>query len=331
MKFNYTIRQLNSAFDDNAVFLRNVHMKKAVLFDCGRLGGLDNSELLDISDVFVSHTHMDHFGGFDRFLRGCLNSGNTIRFYGPEGIVGNIDGKLRGYNWNLVTDYDFTIEVVELSTGGIKCASFSTKDFFTLRPLYIENPLTLRAGGGFTLGYEFFDHGITSVGYRLIEPMMVSIVKTNLERFGFLPGAWLKDLKYKLAEKYPSDHEVNASTVEGEKLFPLGYLEEKITEFHRPQDVTYITDIAPTEENCLKAAEFAGDSNLLIIEAVFMERDFEHAKLKNHLTINLAKKIFLESSSSYVRFLHFASRYDRMKDEFFSELRQDVEGMFFPV
>ena len=68
MKSNYYIRRVNSPFDDSGIFVRNVYMKKAVLFDCGRLGNIDNSELNDISYIFISHTHVDHFSGFDRFL-----------------------------------------------------------------------------------------------------------------------------------------------------------------------------------------------------------------------------------------------------------------------
>lgn len=112
MKSNYTIRRLNSPFDDSGIFVRNVYMKKALLFDCGRLGNIDNSEINDISHVFISHTHIDHFSGFDRFLRTALLSGNKITFFGPSGFINNVKGKLASYTWNLIYDYDITFIVI---------------------------------------------------------------------------------------------------------------------------------------------------------------------------------------------------------------------------
>ena len=97
LMFNFTINQLNSPFDDSAFFVRNIYHRKALLFDCGRLGGLTHSEILSLSDIFVSHTHMDHFIGFDRILRGSLKADKELRLFGPPGFITNVDGKFRGY------------------------------------------------------------------------------------------------------------------------------------------------------------------------------------------------------------------------------------------
>ncbi len=329
MKFNFTVKAINSPFDDSAFFMRNVYRKRAVLFDCGRLGNVDNSELLDISDVFVSHTHIDHFSGFDRFLRGCLASGNTIRFFGPEGFIGNVEGRLAGYNWNLIKDYDLTFYVAELTPGGNRAAVFSAREAFARREAEApEGEVDL--GEGFSLGYEFFDHGgITSVGYRVREPVNISVMKNRLKDEGLLSGAWIKELKNALRNGMKPDTLIKASTPEGEKEIPLNRLEKAVVEYKKPQDVTYITDIAPSFENYAKAVKFASGSCLLIIEAVFMKAEVLHAAVKNHLTLDLAKDIFLRSGSDFVRFHHFAPRYDRMRDVFFRSLNDGVSGRIF--
>src|SRR5256714_7254212 len=75
-------------------------------------------------DAFVSHTHMDHFIGFDRLLRVALGRGKTLRLFGPPGLITNVTGKLRGYTWNLVDGYPLAIEVQEFHPQEVRSATF---------------------------------------------------------------------------------------------------------------------------------------------------------------------------------------------------------------
>ena len=66
---------------------------------------LPTRKLLRISDVFVSHTHMDHFAGFDHLLRVCLGLDTGVRMYGPPHFIEQVGHKLHAYTWNLVENY----------------------------------------------------------------------------------------------------------------------------------------------------------------------------------------------------------------------------------
>ncbi|HAP67599.1 MAG TPA: ribonuclease Z, partial [Nitrospinae bacterium] len=89
--------------------------KRAILFDLGSIDFVEPSKLLKVSDIFVSHTHIDHFIGFDHVLRLFLGRENSLRIFGPPGIIANVEGKLNGYTWNLVGDYPFILEIREVS------------------------------------------------------------------------------------------------------------------------------------------------------------------------------------------------------------------------
>ena len=327
---NFTINQLNSPFDDSAFFVRNIYRRNAFLFDCGRLGGLTHSDILSLGDIFVSHTHMDHFVGFDRILRGALKADTELRLFGPPGFINNVAGKFRGYTWNIIGDYTFAVSAMELCPEGDKCkiGYFAAKNSFA--PLLSEISLTgkVNLGEGFTLSYDFFDHRTPSIGYRVDEPLQYNINKEKLIELGYNGGPWVSEFKRALAAG-ERDREITADNGGRATVRTVGKLEEELVFVRLPQSITYITDIAPSPDNIEKAIKLADRSTLLIIEAVFLDEDEEHAISKNHLTVNKAKKIFLQSNSEFVRFAHFAARYEKDKSRFMSSLYDGLSGKIY--
>jgi peptide chain release factor 2 len=97
---------VNDPLGDPGLFVQFLYEKRAFLFDMGDQSPLTNADLLKVSHVFVSHTHIDHFIGFDRFLRTVFGREKTITLYGPENFIANVEGKLAGFTWNLVDRYE---------------------------------------------------------------------------------------------------------------------------------------------------------------------------------------------------------------------------------
>ena len=120
-------RLVNGAQGDPAVYAPFKYERRALLFDLGDLNPLSSRSLLKVSHIFVSHTHVDHFVGFDQILRLHLGREKRLVLYGPPGFVSNVEGKLRGYIWNLVKNYpyDFRLEVYELGPELPEAASFA--------------------------------------------------------------------------------------------------------------------------------------------------------------------------------------------------------------
>ena len=97
-----------------------VFENRALLFDLGDISVLPPRKLLRISDVFISHRHMDHFAGFDHLLRIVLGCDKTLRLYGTPGLIGAVGHKLAAYTWNLIGNYegDLVFDVAELDEDG---------------------------------------------------------------------------------------------------------------------------------------------------------------------------------------------------------------------
>jgi ribonuclease Z len=73
---------INRPFGDPGVFIDLKFERRAILFDIGDIAVLPTGKVLRVSDVFVSHTHMDHFSGFDHLLRVCLGRDTGVSLYG---------------------------------------------------------------------------------------------------------------------------------------------------------------------------------------------------------------------------------------------------------
>src|SRR5512134_4176578 len=124
---------VNDLFSDPGLFVEVRWSKRALLFDLGQNEALGPTRLLRANDIFISHTHMDHFIGFDALLRVALGRGKTLRLYGPPGLIANVQGKLRGYTWNLVDGYPLAIQVREFHRQEIKQAFFHATEGFRVR------------------------------------------------------------------------------------------------------------------------------------------------------------------------------------------------------
>src|SRR5208283_327723 len=124
---------VNDPFGDPALYVDLVFERRALLFDIGDISPLPTRKLLRISDVFVTHRHMDHFAGFDHLLRTLLGREKSRGIYGPAGFVDAVEHKLKAYTWNLIEGYDgeLVIRATEVDCfGNVRQAVFRGRSRF---------------------------------------------------------------------------------------------------------------------------------------------------------------------------------------------------------
>jgi len=112
--------------------------KHAILFDLGDISNLPPRKIHRLEHVFVSHTHIDHFFGFDRLLRVLVGREKKLNLYGPRDFIDQVQHKLHAYRWNLTDRYlnDLVFTVTEIDSSlATQSACFRLKNAFAIEPL----------------------------------------------------------------------------------------------------------------------------------------------------------------------------------------------------
>jgi ribonuclease Z len=328
MRPRFHPRLINPPFADPGLFIPFSYEKRAILFDLGDLQGLTARDLLKVTHVFVTHTHMDHFVGFDQLLRVLLGREKELCLYGPPEFFHRVEGKLAGYTWNLVEEYQYqlSLSVTELHPNKKLTKRYTCQDRFVPDKEVKESPFTdvLLGEPSFFVKAGFLDHRTTCLGFSLVESFSININKERLNEEGLPVGPWLNRLKKALyAKEDPHTPFIvtwpERGEVKGERAFALGDLASKIATISPGQKIAYITDIIGSDENLEKAVILAQDADHLFIEAGFMERDKETAQRKYHLTARQAGLIAKRAGVKQMTIFHFSPRYSGHEEEIWKE------------
>ena len=256
MRPSFHPRLVNDPFGDPGIFVPFIFEKQALLFDLGDLAPLTPREILRTGRILVSHTHMDHFIGFDRLLRLLLGRDKHLHLYGPAGILDNVEGKLNGYCWNLVDSYDhpFVLTVHELNQNRVFSKDYRCGDRFRSEHPPERSSLSgpLIRESGYQVTAAILDHGIPCLGFRLEETFHVNILKDRLTAMGVSVGPWLNRFKQALLAGPPGGTEFEIPPeccAGGPRRFALAELMDRIARITPGQKVTYITDTVFSAEN----------------------------------------------------------------------------------
>ena len=149
--------------------------KRALLFDLGPpIEALPPRVLLRATHAFVTHTHMDHFAGFDHLLALGLGRVRRLVMWGGPGFADQVEHKLRAYTWNVVHRYEvpMAIEAHALSPDGTRThARFDSAQRFARTELDAEPSAAFGAdvlldAPLFRVRAGFVDHEMPVLGSR---------------------------------------------------------------------------------------------------------------------------------------------------------------------
>ena len=274
---------------------------RAVLLDLPSLAELPARRLLKLAHAVVTHTHMDHFIGFDQLLRVALRREGPLTITGPAGFLASVRGRVAAYSWNLIEGYPVRLRVQEVANDTLRSEEYSGAS--RMRPMTLPDaPFagTVHAERAFRIEVATLDHGIPVLGVAVRETRHLAVNKDLLVRRGLVPGAWLRELKDAIRRG-------EAANTDGLIVEGHGHV------------VAYLTDLAGTDENLRRAEELAREADLLLCEAAFLDTDRALAVERNHLTARQAGELARRAGAKRLAVFHLSPRYEGREAEVFGE------------
>jgi ribonuclease Z len=314
MRPSFHVRPVNGPFDDPGLYVRILREGRALLFDLGFTTSLSPRDILKITDIFVSHAHIDHFIGFDNILRFHLRRDRPLRLYGPAGFIQRIEGRLSGYTWNLIQDYPLVLEIYEVQGQEIRGSLFRAENHFKkeeglIRPfdgtVMDEPPFKIKA--------VILDHQIPCLAFSIEEEFHINIDKARLKEKGLPVGSWLRDLKMAIRQ----GDEDRSFVIDGRR-YSLTEVRD-IVKVTKGQKLSYVVDALGSEENIKRIVELVRDSDVLYIETYFLDRDSERARERHHLTARQAGMIAGMAGVRRLEPIHISPKYMDDPDEVINE------------
>jgi len=281
-------------------------LRRTLLFDLGE-HALPTTTLLQVSDLFLSHLHIDHFAGFDRLLRGLLGASRTVRVWGPPGVTAAVRAKLRAYLWNLSFDNFVTFEVAEIDGSRLRRSSLSLRDRFrTTRRLgerrlrrapapdraRSEPALRLLREPELSVEVAQVDHGTPCLAYALQQTPRLRLDPKRLAAAGLAPGPELATLKARL-------------TAAGAERAAA----EAYGTWQRGLRVAYVTDCGFGPATVRGALAVATGADRFYCEATYPDDRADKARAVNHLTAGQAGALAYLAGARELVVGHMSRRY----------------------
>jgi ribonuclease Z len=312
--------------DDPCLVIRDRPIHQSIMLDCGALSHVAKREMKPVRAMFVSHAHMDHFMGFDAFLRQVHASPRSIDIFGPAGFADRVEARLRGYDWNLAESYWCTFTVHDLHREEVRSFCFSGPERFARSPagvnpretvIYVLNHMEISA--------ELLDHRIPVLAFRVRERKIFGVDLEKMAGLGLVQGDWLCELKRRFFTDWPVNGPLTVlrsvhGEVREEAVADARAFYQQICAEASSASIGYLTDIGFHPDNADKAARFLAGVTLLIGECAFLQADLPKARSSYHLCTADVNALLERIQPRYFLPIHLSKTYLGRSDELYGEL-----------
>ncbi|MGZ5056062.1 MAG: Clp1/GlmU family protein, partial [Methylobacter sp.] len=255
---------INGVLGDPLLHLRLHQLQRSLLFDLGDSGRLPTRIAHQVSDVFISHAHIDHIGGFLWLLRSRVGDFPSCRLFGPPGLIGHIKGMIDGFLWDRIGDTGPHFEIAEIHGDRLLRARIQAgypdcvdlPEIQITEGLIVDEPL-------FSVRTVTLDHHTPVQAYAFESKAKFNVDNTALKTLALDAGPWLNKLK-QLVGTGNSQAIIQLPDNSSRKVEELAALLLTVTPGEK---LVYATDLADTQANRAALTALAHKADVLFCEA----------------------------------------------------------------
>ena len=320
---------INGVFGDPLLHLRLRHQRRSLLFDLGDAGRLPARIAHQVTDVFISHAHLDHIGGFLWLLRSRLGDYPSCQLYGPPGLAQHISGFLQGVLWDRIADRGARFDVAELHDGRLKRFQLQAGSNVqqALDEVEVIDDVLLQEAGFRVRGITLDHHGTPVIAYAFQADKQINIRKDRLRAHNLTPGPWLNALKRQLLQ----DNEAALIQLPDGNEAAAGTLADELVLITPGKKLAYATDLADSAQNRQRLIHLAQHAHTFFCEAPFLEADVEHATRNGHLTTRACGEIAVQAEVAHLVPFHFSRRYTDNPQALYDEIENYCPRVLMPT
>jgi ribonuclease BN (tRNA processing enzyme) len=319
---------INGVFGDPLLHVQFQHQQRGLLFDLGSGERLSARNAHRVTDVFISHAHLDHLSGFVSLMRSRIGDFPPCRLYGPPGLAQHVAGFIQGVLWDRVELNAPRFEVMEFNGNTLRQFQLqATKPQPQLGEERAVQEGVIHEEAGFCIRAVLLDHkGTPVVAYALEPDKQIQVRKDRLMARRLEPGPWLGELKqyvsggnYAARIQLPDGSDESVETLAAELLL-----------ISPGKRLVYATDLADTADNRQRLIALAQHAHTFFCEAPFIEAEAEHALRNGHLTTRACAEIANAAGVARLVPFHFSRRYIHEPQQIYDELKEVCPRVVVP-
>lgn len=316
---------VNGVFGDPLLHLRLRHQRRSLLFDLGDGTRLPARIAHQVTDVFISHAHMDHISGFLWLLRSRMGELPACRLYGPPGLARHIEGFLQSILWDRITaERSPCFEVAELGPDKLQWFRLQAgaDGYKNIGEVKVIDGIVLQEEN-FRIRAIELDHNTPVLAYAFEPINEINIRKDRIKAHGWQPGPWLNVLKQHLS----AGNEAAKISLPDGKEADVKTLAAELVLITPGKKLVYASDLSDNRQRLQSLARYA---HTFFCEAKFVEADCDQAKRTGHLTTRACDEIASAAEVARLIPFHFSQRYTDNPQQIYDEVQNYCSRVVIP-